>query len=1058
MEVFPTETTVFAAATLDLNPEKPTLQSLNPFLTPVFVTDKGKLAPLDDSEKPQPLPEISFEDEKMTFIEKIYPAGRTAAYLVKFKSTCHFLKVFRDRDPDEEEDSDPEYQVEPENKGRSMLRFRKEKAAYEALIHSDACDRSVVPKCWGWFTLTREHVLECDSLTRDHRSDPEYKIKAKNTLLMQTHGENAWHYLKHSILDDRRRPKGLLLEYIPHAEILSGKNLNVSQIEDIAKKALEGLHVIHQSHVLHGDALRRENLLILQDGSIRWVDFVEAKCRTEAFRKYCPTQSCMLIELARVWSKFFTLLEWLSNVHELGTSTERFKLVADGLGPSNCESEIYSNHNFKLECSWVLHFPPSLHRSFQNIAQPDSNMADIKQELNITRAPIQPLPIVTRADAYDDFRSQYTPLIIDNGSTNLRFGFATSSTPHTGTNVIARYRERRQNKPLLLFGEGVDTEGGAKSQAKTPWEGDVLLNFDALEHSLDYAFIQLGIDAPSIEHPVLMTERLSSPLHSRALTSELMFEQYSVPSLAYCVDSVMSFYHNNLPSQFGPFSSDGLAVSFNSASTSVIPIMDGRGIMSHAKRIPWGATQTIEYLLKLIQLKYPTFPTRVTSSQTSWMLHNFCEFSTDYPALLRKLRDPLNMTSSARVIQFPFTIQIAEEKTEEELARIAERKKEQGRKLQEVAAKTRLERLAQKEVDLQRLSALRERKDEETKKDWAAALREEGLDDDAALDSIIKKLEYDLKRAKKKDGDGDDVEDEPPSFPLIDVPDAELDEDQLKEKRKQKLAKAGYDARERARKEKEREREEKEAEERREEEERDRDLAGWAVKMRKEHEALMSKIKDRSRRKAALNDRKSAASQARMKSIANLAADERVPKKRRKAGGEDMFGADDNDWAIYRKINTAAPSSDEEEDLAQLQNIEQKLLMHDPNFTDEHTHASLSSQRSALMAAFRPEYEEGDVEGKTRIHLNVERWRVCEAWFSPAMAGVDCAGLGEVLQNVLARFSESEKARLVKGMADFAKTEEFAKVGVTKAEYDEHGGERIKRWWGGNWNSASIPM
>lgn len=48
--------------------------------------------------------------------------------------------------------------------------------------------------------------------------------------------------------------------------------------------------------------------------------------------------------------------------------------------------------------------------------------------------------------------------------------------------------------------------------------------------------------------------------------------------------------------------------------------------------------------------------------------------------------------------------------------------------------------------------------------------------------------------------------------------------------------KAGYDARERARKEKEREREEKEAEERREEEERDRDLAGWANKMRREHE------------------------------------------------------------------------------------------------------------------------------------------------------------------------------------------------------------------------------
>ena len=44
-----------------------------------------------------------------------------------------------------------------------------------------------------------------------------------------------------------------------------------------------------------------------------------------------------------------------------------------------------------------------------------------------------------------------------------------------------------------------------------------------------------------------------------------------------------------------------------------------------------------------------------------------------------------------------------------------------------------------------------------------------------------------------------------------------------------------------------------------------------------------------------------------------------------------------------------------------------------------------------------------------------------------------------------------------RGMADFAKTDEFKKIGVTKAEYEEWGGERIKRWWGGNWN-ASVPI
>jgi actin-related protein 5 len=115
-------------------------------------------------------------------------------------------------------------------------------------------------------------------------------------------------------------------------------------------------------------------------------------------------------------------------------------------------------------------------------------------------------------------------------------------------------------------------------------------------------FIQLGIDTETVDHPVLMTERLCSPLHSRAcrlassrrltlklkydkVTSELMFEQYSVPSLAYCVDSVMSFYHNNLRSHTSPFTSDGMVISFNTASTSVLPVLNGKGIMNHAKRL-----------------------------------------------------------------------------------------------------------------------------------------------------------------------------------------------------------------------------------------------------------------------------------------------------------------------------------------------------------------------------------------------------------------------------------------------------------------------------------------
>ena len=145
----------------------------------------------------------------------------------------------------------------------------------------------------------------------------------------------------------------------------------------------------------------------------------------------------------------------------------------------------------------------------------------------------------------------------------------------------------------------------------------------------------------------------SAYAHRSSVTSELMFELYSVPSLTYAVDAVLSFYHNNLPSPpSSPYTASGLAISFNTSSTSVIPILNGKGIMSQAKRcalhllicsgisfvnrklcrIPWGSQQASEYLLKLIQLKYPTFSTRITSAHTNVRTYHFMRVAVNRTA------------------------------------------------------------------------------------------------------------------------------------------------------------------------------------------------------------------------------------------------------------------------------------------------------------------------------------------------------------------------------------------------------------------------------------------
>lgn len=164
---------------------------------------------------------------------------------------------------------------------------------------------------------------------------------------------------------------------------------------------------------------------------------------------------------------------------------------------------------------------------------------------------------------------------------------------------------------------------------------------------------------------------------------------------------------------------------------------------------------------------------------------------------------------------------------------------------------------------------------------------------------------------------------EEPSFPLVDIPDHLLNEADLKEKRKQKLMKAGYDARIRAKAEREAEKQKQEAERKADEEARLRNPTQWKVNLRQRHEvgllwcrggergfadvrdfeqAVLQRMKDRKKHKAALTDRKSLAAQNRMKQIATMASDQQAPRKKRKGNAEDTFGASDADWHVYREI------------------------------------------------------------------------------------------------------------------------------------------------------------
>jgi actin-related protein 5 len=73
----------------------------------------------------------------------------------------------------------------------------------------------------------------------------------------------------------------------------------------------------------------------------------------------------------------------------------------------------------------------------------------------------------------------------------------------------------------------------------------------------------------------------------------------------------------------------------------------------------YGGTQSSEYMLKLMQLKYPTFPTKMTASQAQDLVKEHAYIAQDYQQTLKQIEDRSTFQDIDRIIQFPFTAPVS---------------------------------------------------------------------------------------------------------------------------------------------------------------------------------------------------------------------------------------------------------------------------------------------------------------------------------------------------------------------------------------------------------------
>lgn len=606
------------------------------------------------------------------------------------------------------------------------------------------------------------------------------------------------------------------------------------------------------------------------------------------------------------------------------------------------------------------------------------------------------------------------PIVIDNGSCTFRAGFAGESDPRlVYDNLFARYRNRLTGQIFQVAGNDVHIDPALRTSIKSPYDGAVVTNWDAIECVLDYAMVNMSVD-DSHSNPILMTETLSNLPASRRNMTELLFECYRAPSVAYGIDGLFSFHQNG--------GKDGLVISAGHNATHLVPVFGGKPDLASCKRLSIGAKDIPEYLLSLLQLKYPGFPIKITPEQSVELAKSHCYVSENYN---EELKDYLVDTAAKeRVVQFPFTEIIETEQSAEEAAIVAQRKQEAAQRLRDANEVKRVEKLAQQENDLSYYLALKDQGESMTKREFTTLLEGEDLEGgERALNKKIQSLNDSIRKTRNRmAGIVEEEVKEEPDFSLLSIPDDQLSEEQIRQKKGQRLMKFGYDARQRAKAEKAKEQERQAEEARLDEEQRKTDSRGWIEARRAARQQVLDRMKDRKKLKAELQDRKSLASQMRMKQLAGLAANDSGKRKRR--GDDDNFGASDADWGVYRDVAGEDDSEDEEEDDRRLQQLEADLLAHDPAFTEADTERARHDPAKSLVHTFL--YGKHDPAEDARIatspnallardhqiHLNVERIRAPEVLFRPALRGLDQCGVVEIAQQLIARTNVARRGLL----------------------------------------------
>mmetsp|Transcript_24036 Transcript_24036/g.67324 ORF Transcript_24036/g.67324 Transcript_24036/m.67324 type:complete len:770 (+) Transcript_24036:40-2349(+) len=248
--------------------------------------------------------------------------------------------------------------------------------------------------------------------------------------------------------------------------------------------------------------------------------------------------------------------------------------------------------------------------------------------------------IVDSQHDYADMAGSSRKVVIDCGSHRMRVGWSGDTDPRLSFYSVVgklkgKYEDEGNEIPSAFVGGQACLPNITRLYCRSPFDGNLIIRWDAMESLLDFSFIKLGVTGNNVSHPVLITEPMCNVGYCRSRMSELLFECYGVPAVSFGIDSMFSYYQHCVVNQSMAHCQDGLVVSSGSSFSHVYSVSNRQIDWPSLLRMGVGGETMTDSLFEALSITYPQHRPAITNARCEEIKRNYCYVSMEYDTNLR---------------------------------------------------------------------------------------------------------------------------------------------------------------------------------------------------------------------------------------------------------------------------------------------------------------------------------------------------------------------------------------------------------------------------------------